>query len=129
MISFHKNYFLLFMILLVVEIFIAVFVQDKFVRPYLGDFLAVILVYVFFKSFTDCSVYAAAIFSLLFAYFLEILQFFQIIKNLGLEEYRILSIIIGNHFEWSDMIAYTLGIITVIAAEAYWRRKNFPFAS
>ena len=124
MFSFKKNYFFLFVIVLMVELFIAVFVQDKFVRPYLGDFLAVILVYTFLKSFTTFSVYAAAIFSLLFAYFLEILQYFSIIKKLSLEDYKILTVVIGNYFEWSDMIAYTFGIATVIAAEAYFGRKN-----
>ncbi len=124
MVSFNKNYFLLFIILLVVEVIIAIYVRDQFVRPYAGDFLAVILLYVFQRGFLNISVYLAAATSLLFAYFLEILQFFSIIKRFGLQEYKILTILIGNHFEWSDMIAYTLGIFTVIAAEEIFHKKK-----
>ena len=38
-------------VLLLLEIFIALFMRDSFVRPFLGDFLVVILLYMIIRSF------------------------------------------------------------------------------
>lgn len=51
-----KTYFAACMVLLIIEIFIAVWVRDKFVRPYLGDFLVVILIYTFLMMISRISV-------------------------------------------------------------------------
>jgi len=58
-----------------------------------------------------------AIAVLLFAYTVEVLQYFQLVKRLGLQHSRLANIVIGNSFAWSDMIAYTLGILLVVLAE------------
>ena len=39
--------FILFMIFLVIEVLIALYVHDDFVRPYLGDVLVVVVLYFF----------------------------------------------------------------------------------
>ena len=41
----NSRYILLTLLLLAIEIAIAVFVHDQFIRPFFGDFLAVIFVY------------------------------------------------------------------------------------
>jgi hypothetical protein len=124
MLRFQKGYFFLFLLLFITEIMIAVFVHDNFVRPYIGDFLVVILIYCFVKAWIDAPVKTVAIAVLLFAYIVETLQYFNLVKHLGLQHSRLANIVIGNHFEWTDMIAYTFGILLVVLLER--RRRNIP---
>jgi len=126
MLRFQKSYFFLFLLLFITEILIALFVHDNLIRPYIGDFLVVILIYCFVKAWIDAPVRTTAIGVLLFAYTVETLQYFNLVKHLGLQHSRLANIVIGNHFEWSDMIAYTLGILLVVLLE---RRKNIPTPS
>ncbi len=117
MFTFQRTYFTLTILLFVVEILIALFVKDSFVRPYVGDFLVVILIYCFLKSFWKAPVKIVAISVLLFSYLVELLQYFKIVKLLGLKNSRLANVIIGNSFAWSDMLAYALGIMLVVWIE------------
>ncbi|MDT0648625.1 DUF2809 domain-containing protein, partial [Autumnicola edwardsiae] len=63
------------------------------------------------------SVKTAAISVLVFAYFIEALQYFNIIGFLGIEDHTLLKIVLGSHFEWADMLAYTLGIFAIFGIE------------
>ena len=117
MFRFNKKYFLLFLLLFITEVIIAVFIHDSFIRPYAGDFLVVIMVYCFVMAWLQAPVKAAAIAVLLFAYLVEALQYFNLVKHLGLQQSRLANIVIGNHFAWMDMIAYTLGILLVVLLE------------
>ncbi|RYE21901.1 MAG: DUF2809 domain-containing protein [Sphingobacteriaceae bacterium] len=124
MFSFHKNYFFWTLILFFVEVFIGACMHDALIRPYGGDFLVVILLYCLVKSFTNFRVRTAAIGVLLFSYLVETLQYFHIVNLLGLEQSRIACIIIGTSFAWSDLLAYTLGILVVLTAEGRFRKKD-----
>jgi len=117
MLQFRKNYFLLALLLLCIEIFIAVFVHDRFIRPYVGDFLVVILIYCFIRAFLNTSVTTTALFALLFAYTVETAQYFNLANLMGLQDHRIAQIIIGNSFEWMDILAYTLGFLLILIIE------------
>ena len=114
---FHKNYFLLALSLLLIEILIASFVHDAFIRPYVGDFLVVILIYCFIKSFLNTPVVATAVFVLLFACATETAQYFDLAGLLELQHSRIAKVILGSSFEWKDVLAYTCGIGTVLMGE------------
>ena len=96
---------------------IAIFAHDQFIRPFVGDVLVVILIYCSIMSFLRTRVIPTAIFVLLFAYTLEILQYFRIVEVLGLQTSRIARIVIGTTFEWTDLLAYTLGIGLVLILE------------
>ena len=123
MFRFHKGYFLLTVLLLVTEILIAAFLHDRFVRPYVGDFLVVILIYCFCRMFRPFPVIKLAVSVLLFAYSIETLQYFKLLNLLHLQDNKPATIILGSSFEWSDMLAYTLGIALVIVIEKR-RHKN-----
>jgi hypothetical protein len=111
---FSWKYLLLTLALLITEVLIALYMHDRFVRPYVGDFLVVILVYCFVCTFLQAPVPPVAIGVLLFAYIVEILQYFNMVKHLGLQHSRLANIVLGNHFEWGDMLAYTLGILLLL---------------
>lgn len=118
MFSFSKRYFLLAIILFIIEVLIALYVQDAIIRPYVGDFLVVILLYCLLKAFLNIPVIPAAIGVLLFAYLVETLQYFHLVHRLGLGHSKLATIIIGSSFEWIDLVAYTAGIAIVIIIEA-----------
>lgn len=101
-------------LLFVIEVLIACYFHDDFVRPYVGDFLVVILIYCFVRSFLQAPVLPVATGVLLFAYLVEIGQYFHLVKLLGLEHSRLANVILGNYFTWNDMICYTLGIGLVL---------------
>ena len=119
MFGFYKKYFFFAVILFVIEVLIAAYVNDAIIRPYVGDYLVVILLYCFVRSFVKLPVIPLAIGVLLFAYAIETLQYFSLVDRLGLRPYRLAVIVIGSTFQWIDLIAYTLGIITVMAIEKY----------
>jgi len=53
----------------------------------------------------------------LFSYLIELLQYFQLVKRLGLEHNMLARTVIGYGFEWKDLLAYTLGVITLLVLE------------
>ena len=106
---FNKNSFIIAVAIFFVEIFIALFVNDVFVRPYGGDILVVILIYFFFNSFIQVKPLYLAVAVVFFAYAVEIGQYFKLIEVLGLQDYKIMQIVIGTSFAWEDIICYTLG--------------------
>ena len=114
---FHRGYFLLAVILFIVEVLIALFLNDRIIRPYVGDVLVVILIYCFIRSFLSTPVLPTAIATLIFAYLIEVLQYIRIVSRLGLEQNTLARTVMGTSFEWIDMLAYTLGIIIVLAVE------------
>jgi hypothetical protein len=117
MFTFNKKYLILTIILFVIEVLIAVFVRDAFVRPYVGDYLVVILIYCAVRTVLKASVWKVAVGVLLFSFLIETLQYFHIVNRLGLENNVVARTVIGIGFEWMDCVAYTLGILTVFAFE------------
>jgi len=119
MLKFQRKYFITAILLFFVEVSIALFVHDNFIRPFFGDVLVVILIYCFIKSFINSPVIITAIAVLLFACTIEVLQYFNIVKVLGLQNSAVARIIIGTSFEWTDLLAYALGIGFVILLSFY----------
>jgi len=116
---FNKTYFLLAVLLFVIEVLIALYMHDRIIRPYIGDLLVVILLYCFVRAFVSISPVKIVIGVLLFSYLIEVLQYLKLVKLLGLQHSRIANVVIGNLFKWMDLVAYTVGIIIVLAVEKY----------
>ncbi len=112
----------------IIEVLIALYITDNFIRPYVGDVLVVILIYYFVKAFVKIEVWPLAIATLLFSYLIETLQYFQFVKLIGLGNNKLANIIIGNYFAWEDLLAYTVGIAFVLVIETYHYKpkKNLP---
>jgi hypothetical protein len=130
MLTFNKNYFGLAILIFFIEVLIALFVHDSFVRPYLGDVLVVILIYCFLKSFLKLPVLTVALFVLLFSFTMEFLQFLNIVEKLHLEKSKIARTVIGTSFSWIDLLTYIMGIAIVIIIEKYWLKNEIrPLAN
>lgn len=129
MLTFNQNYFGLAILIFCIEVLIALFVHDQFIRPYLGDVLVVILIYCFLKSFLQLPVLTAALFVLVFSFTIELLQFLNIVEKLHLEKSKIARTIIGTSFSWIDLVTYVVGIAIVIGVEKYGFKKEIKMRS
>jgi hypothetical protein len=90
---------------------------DNVIRPYGGDFLVVVLIYCLIKSFINTHVLKTAVGVLLFAYTVEICQYFNLLGLLDMQNSRPALLLLGHSFSWLDMLCYTLGITLVIIIE------------
>jgi hypothetical protein len=122
MLGFHKWYFGFALLLFITEVLIAAYMHDAIIRPYGGDFLVVILIYCAVKSFFNTPVLPTAIGVLLFAYLIEVSQYYHLVYLLGWGNNKMACIIMGTGFSWVDMLSYTLGIGLVVLIEKVWRR-------
>jgi hypothetical protein len=96
---------------------IALFIKDTVIRPFIGDALVVLLVYCFLRIFLRNDYWTIALGALLFAFTIEILQYFDYVKLLGLENNRVLSVAMGRTFEWLDFVAYFVGFWGIFLGE------------
>jgi hypothetical protein len=123
MFRFHKTYFLLFLFLFWFEVLIALFINDDFVRPYVGDFLVVMLLYCFVRTFLNLHLHFTLLLVLTMAFAVETAQYFSVVTWLGLQDYPLANTLIGNSFDWQDLLAYTLGAGLVLFLEQYRMQK------
>ncbi len=111
-----NNYKLLSFVLFTIELLIACFLKTGFVRHTLGDYLVVILMYCFVKIFIKKHSNTIAFGVLIFAFIIEFSQLFNVLDLLNIEN-KLIRIVLGTTFEMTDLIAYTLGILTVLIIE------------
>ena len=104
-----------FLVLLGTEVCIALFVHDSFVRPYLGDVLAVITVYcgariVFPQRFRWLSTAVMAL-----ALGVELLQLTDLSSVFG--EGSFMAILLGSTFDPHDLLCYAVGGMVCIVCD------------
>ncbi|TBN05607.1 DUF2809 domain-containing protein [Hyunsoonleella flava] len=115
--KFHKTYALITLLLFLTEALIAIYLKTGFIRHTVGDFLVAILMYSFFKIFIEDNHFKIAISVLAFAFVIEFLQLTNYLKLFNLQDNYLAKLILGSSFHISDLVAYTLGIITVVGLE------------
>ena len=109
-------YIISFLMIFCIEVLIALYVRDSFVRPYMGDALVVVLVYSFVRIFIPTGIPRLPFYVFLFACFVEILQYFQLVETLGITN-RALRIILGSTFDWKDIACYAEGCVLIFLFE------------
>ncbi len=114
-------YIIAFALLLATEVYIGVFVRDKFIRPYVGDVLITVLLCCLVRCAigTKRSVKGSAILCggvLVFSACAEISQYFRIDRLLGVEG-TVLGVILGSRFDYMDIICYAVGCLLFFIAE------------
>ena len=117
-----KKYFFLALVFFVIEIFIAIYVHDKIIRPFLGDLFVVILIYAFLKAFINIRYIKAALVVWIFAVIVEISQHLEFIKILGFSNSEIGKAVLGNSFSWLDILMYSIGTLLIVFVE--WLRRE-----
>ncbi|MBQ2939521.1 MAG: DUF2809 domain-containing protein [Clostridia bacterium] len=119
----RTTYAVAFGVLLLIEIIIALFVHDAFVRPYIGDVLVTVLLCCLCRIIIPKGVSALPIYVFVFAALVELAQYVNVVKLLGLENNAFFSTIIGTTFSFVDILCYAAGCL------AFWVAEKWLFNS
>ncbi|WP_299556103.1 DUF2809 domain-containing protein [Seonamhaeicola sp.] len=113
----NKTYIILTLLLFTTEALIAAFIPSGFIRYTLGDYLIVILIYCFAKIFIKGHANIIAFGALAIAFFVEFLQLSGILDSLNLDNSYTIKLLLGSTFQLSDLVAYSLGALTIVIIE------------
>jgi len=109
--------------LFAIEVLIALFVHDDFIRPYVGDVLAIAFVYTALRALTPLGFVPALALTVAIALAIEISQALGLLGALGLADNRIARTVLGGVFDWHDLVAYAAGGAIVAAVETLTARR------
>jgi hypothetical protein len=124
---FSRGYLSCSLLLIGLEIFIGARMHDRIIRPYGGDYLIVILLYCLIRSFLAVPIVVTGLSVLLFSYVVEVSQYYHLADRLGLREPSLARTLLGTSFSWTDILVYSLGILTVFGVEKLIRRDGREF--
>ena len=108
-IEFSFRFFILFISVFILEVIIATFINDSFIRPFVGDVLVIILIYSFIRMILRTKHLNVAFGVFIFACFVEFSQYFNLVSRMNLESSRLAKIIIGTIYSPMDFVAYAIG--------------------
>lgn len=124
-IKFSLKYFLLTILLFLVEVLIATVLKNNFfIRAYLGDVIVVMLLYTFVKSFLIINDTKLILLIFVFSCLVEFAQFFNIAEKLGFQPGSLMYIVIGNSFSWIDILCYGVGCLILYVVVKFKSNKN-----
>ena len=110
-------YAIAFVLLLVTEVLIALFVRDRFIRPYGGDILVTVLICCFVRILFPERIKLLPLLVFLFAAAVEVGQYFDYVTLLGLGDIEFFRILLGTSFSVADIFCYGAGCLLFWAAE------------
>lgn len=115
---FNKTYALLFAVLVIAEILIVLYGSGD-LRNYAGDILVMGLIYCFLLAFMDLNRKKTIIWIGVFALVIEVLQLIPLVGELGLQNNRLATTILGTQFDFNDLWAYVAGCGLIYLLEFY----------
>ncbi|MHC0440727.1 ribosomal maturation YjgA family protein [Flavobacterium sp. 3-210] len=109
------QYFILFLLI----IFLGIISRKiSFVPLWIGDFLYAVMIYVLARSILiNKKSIQIAILSLLICYAIELLQLYEAQWIIELRKTLFGRYVLGQGFLWSDILAYTFGILFIFLIE------------
>ena len=123
-IKLNIKYLCVFIAVFIIEAIIAVFIHDNFIRPYIGDVLVVVLIYCLIKTFVRNEIRLLPLYIFVFAALVEVGQYFNLAKLLGLSDYAIARVIIGSTFDIMDIACYLAGCTGLFLYEMIKQRRK-----
>lgn len=76
-----------------------------------------ILIYCFIKTFVRNETKLLPLYIFIFAFLVEVGQYFNLAKLLGISDYKIAKIIIGSTFDMKDIACYLVGCVGLCSYE------------
>jgi len=116
------RYLLAFLLILITEVLIALFVRDRFIRPYGGDILVTVLICCFVRIFFPSGLRLLPLWVFLFAAAVEVGQYFDFVSLLGLGDIAFFRILLGSTFSAADILCYGAGCVIFALAELFFRK-------
>lgn len=99
----------IFTLIFIVEVLIALYIRDRFIRPYVGDVLVVVLLYFAIRVLWPKGIRLLPLYVTLFACAVEVSQYFNLVALLGLADNRLARTLLGSTFDWADVVCYLVG--------------------
>lgn len=120
---FDLKYFIGFLMFLGIEVLIALYINDNFIRPLVGDMLVMALMYTAIKSFIQIETKFLPLYLLIFAFAVELSQGMGLVNIIGLGDNKVANIVMGSTFDKNDLLSYAIasGVLVI------WDRKKFEF--
>ena len=107
-----------------IEVVIALWWRDGFVRPYLGDVLAVILVYLVLRAATRLDQIGAAGVAFAIAVAIELAQLVHVLDAVGLADNRLARVVLGGVFDPVDLVCYLVGAVAALVLDLVWLKRS-----
>ena len=112
----------LFIFFTLIEVYIALFVVDNLIRPYVGDILVVFVIYFCIRTLIPQRIKWLIPMIFAFAVLVEALQYINILQIVGLDHISFLRILVGTTFSWADIICYGLGCVLLVFYEYVYEK-------
>jgi len=116
-IAWRPRYAIAAAFLFATEVVIAMFVRDRFVRPYLGDALAVALVYCAIRAVSNLHPLTVAAVAFGVAVVIELGQYIGVLRLAGLQDSTLARTVLGHGFDLRDFPAYAAGALAMLAID------------
>lgn len=112
-----------FVLLFAVEVLIALYVHDDFIRPYVGDMIVTVVVWSFARIIFPDRFKLMSLYVMIFAILVEVGQYFNYVELLGITN-PILVTMMGTSFAWADIACYAVGCVVAAVADCFVFRKK-----
>ena len=116
------RYSIIFSIIFIIEVLIAIFLKNGFIRENVGDILVVPCIYSLLRILVPQKIRILHLYVLLFSILVEFLQLLNITTILA-NNNKILRIVLGGTFDIKDIISYTIGYLLILLVR--WILKNY----
>lgn len=116
------SFLAVFVLLFAVEVLIALFVHDDFVRPYVGDMIVTVVVWSFLRIIFPDRFKLMSLYVMIFAILVEVGQYFHYTELLGITN-PVLVTMMGTSFAWADIACYAVGCVVAAVADAVMFRR------
>lgn len=118
-------YIIILILLIAVEVVIALTQHGNWLRYYGGDVIVVWAVYCLVQAIIGGkNPYITHIGVLLFAFFVEFLQYIHIVDIIGLGDIEFFRILIGTSFAVEDLFSYALGTVVGIGGSFLYKKMQ-----
>lgn len=95
------------------------------IPPFFGDVLYAVMLYFGMRFlFINQSLRKSIVFALIFCFSIELLQLYRTEWILAVRRTTLGHYVLGEGFLWSDLVCYTIGIITAFLIDSIWNTKN-----
>lgn len=109
--TFNSKFLFIFLAILAIEVLIAKYLDDAFLRPFGGDVLVVVLIYTFCRTLLQTNNKKLSLGVLIFCFVIEFLQATHYVNWLGLGDNKFWTIVLGTYFSVYDLLAYFAGYL------------------
>lgn len=122
--AFTPRYALVACLLLAIELVIGLYVHDRFIRPFVGDLLVVWLIFFLCRSLLVTSSSRLLLAVWVFCCAVEFGQYWRFVELLHLQQLPLVRIVIGATFDGKDLLAYTLGALSLYTLLRFQPRRS-----